>query len=500
MLLHSAHHGADMHDRTDLDWILAHRRILLALAMLCYVPPLFFHYVGEEANYTLMSMEMWQHQSFRSVVVLGGVGGRPPLYNWLMIPLAWILGWKHVLVAARLVTVSATFGTALTLGWLARKVVPNPQAALLAPLFYLVTADVLCYRGWLAYADPLFSFWMVLAVSLLWVSSQHRDARLLFLSLLAILASYLTKVITAYFFYAAAWCVLVLHAPYRQWLWSLRAWGVYLAGLIPLLLWWYFAGRHDSIQTSWQEQDIASKLLGVISWKNYGVKLATFPVSIVLGLLPSSWIVARALARRKASFPNWPLEARLALGIAALNFLPYWVAPQSAARYVLPVYGFVVLAAVVLWTSGLAGDAKPRRWVTVFLLLGGVVNGLAFPVYQREVRGENYGEMAHFIERYYYGRTPIYVTDWSSVGLSVTALIDSRHFDRPALTTPPSDFKDGLVIARTPQDVQGMTLPPLRVGAEQTDLICRGRACLLGPPADPSLDPATRAAPGDVGH
>ncbi len=489
-----------MQNRADLDWLLAHRRILLALAVLCYVPPLFFHYVGEEANYTLMSMEMWHHHSFRSVVVLGSMGGRPPLYNWLMIPLAWLLGWKHVLVAARLVTVSATLGTALTLGWLARRVVPNPQVASLVPLFYLVTADVLCYRGWLAYADPLFSFWMVLAVSLLWVSSQRRDTRLLFLSLLAILASYLTKVITAYFFYATAWCILVLHAPYRQWLWSLRAWGTCLAGLVPLLVWWYFAGRHDPIQTSWQEQDITSKLLGVTSWKNYGIKLVTFPASLALSLLPSSWVVMRALVQRKRPFSGWPLEARLALGIAAINCLPYWIAPQSAARYVLPAYGFVVLAAVILWTSRLTGEVRSRRWIVAFLLLGGVVNGLAFPVYQHEVRGENHDEMARFIEQHYYGRTPVYVTDWSSVGLSVTALLDSWHFDQPALTTPPANFKDGLVIAYTPHDVPGTALPPLRVGAEQTDLICRGRACLFGSPANLSADPATAVVHGDGGY
>ncbi|VAY89240.1 hypothetical protein CARN8_5960001 [mine drainage metagenome] len=67
--------------------------------------------------------------------------------------------------------------------------------------------------------------------------------------------------------------------------------------------------------------------------------------------------------------------------------------------------------------------------------------------------------------------------NWSSVGLSVVALIDSRHFDRPAIVSPPSRFTDGLVIAFTPRDLPGNGWAELEGQAEQLMLICRGKVC-----------------------
>ena len=54
-----------------------HYPVLLALAILCFIPTLFYYYVGEEAVFTLNSIEMWQHQEFRSVIMYGSIGGRP---------------------------------------------------------------------------------------------------------------------------------------------------------------------------------------------------------------------------------------------------------------------------------------------------------------------------------------------------------------------------------------------------------------------------------------
>jgi hypothetical protein len=38
--------------------------------------------------------------------------GQPPLLNWLVIPVAELIGWPHVLVASRFVTACATIGRA----------------------------------------------------------------------------------------------------------------------------------------------------------------------------------------------------------------------------------------------------------------------------------------------------------------------------------------------------------------------------------------------------
>src|SRR5665647_2906208 len=156
-------------------------------AVLCFIPTLFFYYVGEEGVSTLNSMEMWQRQEFMSTVMygsIGGGGGRPPLFNWLMVPVANGIGWENVLIAARIVTVAATWGTSLIIAWLAQQLWRENLVSWMAALLYLVTADVLLYRGWLSYADPLFAMFVALAIAQTWVaclrnrqSHEHRKER-----------------------------------------------------------------------------------------------------------------------------------------------------------------------------------------------------------------------------------------------------------------------------------------------------------------------------------
>ncbi|NDU85170.1 MAG: hypothetical protein G3H99_00950 [Ferrovum sp.] len=455
-----------------------HYWVFLGLVLVSYLPNLFHAYVGEEANYTIMSMEMWQRQMFLSVVSFGGVGGRPPLYNWLMIPLAQLLGWPHVLLAARLVTLGATLGTAGVLGLWARFLWPGTSAGRVAPLLYLVSADVLLYRGWLAYADPLFAFLMVTAVFLLWWSAQHERRSVLLLSLLVIFASYLTKVVTAYVFYGVCWLVLLSQREYRRFLLEPRNWGVYVLGLFPMGLWLAVVGRQDAIQVHWQMQDVTSKLLTVGSVPSYLFKLVEFPFTILLGLLPGVLWVGWGLWSQRQQ--PWPIPVRLLLFMGLLNFFPYWIAPQSAARYVLPEYGFVALLATYYLVHHGSLFVRPRfdpaRWIGGFILLGLLVNGWAFPYYQKKVRGENYAAMARKVETLA-GETPIYNLDWSSVGLSVVALIESGNFSRPAIILPPPGFTDGVVIAYTPHDISGDRMMILKEQSEQIYLVCRGRGC-----------------------
>ncbi|MBW8073094.1 MAG: hypothetical protein GJU77_05360 [Ferrovum sp.] len=454
---------------------------ILGLVLASYGLSLFHAYVGEEANYTIMSMEMWQRQIFRSVVSLGGVGGRPPLYNWAMIPVArWVVGWPRILLAARLVTLGATLGTALILAGWARVLWPGVGAGKVAGLLYLVTADVLFYRGWLAYADPLFAFFMVLSAFLLWNAVQQRSLLCLFLSLLAIFASYLTKVVTAYAFYGGIWLVLLGQRSNRAFLWSRRAMGVYLLGLLPMGLWLGTVGHQDTLQVNGQLADVSDKLLSADALGTWLMKLGEFPLFILAGLLPSSlWALWGMVSQHRQGI-SWPLPVKILVAMALLNFLPYWIAPHSAPRYVLPEYGLVVLVATYYLTHEPAlfqnGILRPERWVVGLVLLGLGISAVGYPLYQQRVRGDNYARMASQIEALA-GPYPIYTLNWSSVGLSVVALIDSQHFDRSAIVSPPSRLTDGLVIAYTPHDLPGEGWAELEVQAEQLVLICRGKVC-----------------------
>lgn len=108
--------------------------------------------------------------------------------------------------------------------------------------------------------------------------------------------------------------------------------------------------------------------------------------------------------------------------------------------------------------------------------IGLVARVLIFPYYQKMVRGENYLLMAKEIVAKY-GNYPLYATNVTSVGLSVVANINSMRLDRPALILPPPDFKEGIVIAYTPNDVPGYLLKSIRINDDSISLICRGSAC-----------------------
>ncbi|MCX7194010.1 MAG: dolichyl-phosphate-mannose--protein mannosyltransferase, partial [Proteobacteria bacterium] len=130
--------------------------LLLWLAALSFIPALGFYLVGEEGSYTIISMEMWHSRDWLIQTIYGNNLQRPPLITWLTIPIATLIGWSHILIAIRLITVAATLGMAGWLYWLARKLFDDKAFALFAALTCLSLADLLLYRGWLSYTDPLF--------------------------------------------------------------------------------------------------------------------------------------------------------------------------------------------------------------------------------------------------------------------------------------------------------------------------------------------------------
>ena len=165
-----------------------------------FVPLLFLQYVGEEPFYPIVAQEMWAKKEFIVTTLYGTNFGRPALYSWLILLLTGVLGKANILIAARLITVSSTLLIGLTLAWLVRKIFDDRLLAAFAAAVFL-SGDVLLYRGWLAYADPLFSLFTFAAMAFLWVATEERRRDLLVFAALCLMGSFLAKVFTGYVFY-----------------------------------------------------------------------------------------------------------------------------------------------------------------------------------------------------------------------------------------------------------------------------------------------------------
>lgn len=460
-------------------------------AALCFVPTLFFFYVGEEGVYTITAMEMWQHGEYWRTVMYGaldgGTNGRPPLFNWLIIPLAHLLGWSQVLLASRIVTVAATLLTSLTVAWLAQQLWRDRTVTWMAALLYLCTADVLLYRGWLAYADPLFALFVVLAVALTWVACLRERYSLLLAVGLATFAAVLAKAFTVYVFWLT--CVLVLGRTqrYRQFLLTPRAWLCYALSIAPPLL-WFGLGTDTSQQSTRLVADVMTRL-AFTGWADYAAHLFSYPLEMGASLLPASYFVALIAWRRwrnTATAQPLPEAVWASLWMVLLCIAPYWLAPSGGPRYVLPVYALLVLPAAYLAMHDLP-FVLIRRWLLCLLVLATLLNLVAYPYYQRVVRGANYERMAQQIVQSY-GSWPIYATNVTSTGLSVVAHIDTLRWPQAAVVWPPADFVEGIVIARAGSDFAAPVLGTLKIDKDSVLLLCRGRPCKNIGPAIAELD------------
>src|SRR5258706_12491520 len=112
-----------------------------------------------------------------------------------------------MLLASRLVTATATIVTGLVVAWLALNITRNRGFAAFAAVVYL-SGDVLFYRGWLAYADPLFTLFVFGAIACLWVGVLRRQGMLLWLAALLLTCGFLSMVQPAFLFYGVAFIVL----------------------------------------------------------------------------------------------------------------------------------------------------------------------------------------------------------------------------------------------------------------------------------------------------
>lgn len=455
--------------------------LIFALAAASFVPTLFFHYVGEEAIFPISSMEMWHTRQWTQQLLYGLDVLHPPLYNWLIIALSNLFGWAHVLEVARGITVSATLLSAVALAWFAQRLFRDKGFVLFAAVIYLTLADVLLYRGWLAYVDPLFALFVFTSIATLMVAAREKSMQWLLLATLTLTLAFLSKALTAYVFYGTAGFVLLWNREQRKFLLGTPSLLIHVAALAMPFIWFTLAGSQG--QGGRMFGEILAKLTAG-GFLSYLKQVGLFPLETLLRLSPALPLAVYFLLRRQQRLWLPETETLIFKTLAAITllcYLPYWLSPQSSTRYVLPLYPlFALLIARLIWHADAAAAGITRRWLWGIVALKFVVALIVFPYYQREYRGENYFLAAKDIIARTAGQA-LYVTDVSASGLNVAAYVNTLRHPLPPLQWPPTQWthneNPGFVIAYKPDPALGQISHQYQLGGNQLYLLCRGSAC-----------------------
>ena len=450
--------------------------LIYAAAIASSIPTLWFFLVGEEGILVNASLEMWQRGDWLRLWLYGLDARHGVFANWLIILLASAVGWEHAPGVTRAIMIASTAFSGAMLAFLAHRLCRNAALAALAAAIAVTFGDILLYRGWLGYRDPLLGMLVFGAIAALWLAVETRRTAWLLVTLLFATAAFLTKGIIVYAFIGAA--VLVF-------LWRRDARKVLLQPL-PLLLaaltlgapfaWAYLIGG-DQTHNSRMAAEIADKLmpLGVYA---YLWKLIAYPLETLLRLAPLSLLVLWWLWRRRGGlniFRN-PVVS-IALAIVVVAFIPFWLAPQSHIRYLMPVLPLLALALAVALES--LGDAHVRtamRWLWAMVALKFMLALVVFPLYQQQVRGENYALVARQVIHRSAG-FPLYSHDVSAAGQSVTAYINIQRLPQSVLTFAPAQWDNGYALSNLPDAALGKVAAQYALAGDTLYLLCRGAAC-----------------------
>ena len=451
--------------------------LLFAVAALTAFGPLAFYYVGEEGILTITALEMWQRGDWLRLWMYGGDAMHGVFANWLIIPVAAVIGWDYVLPVARGVMVLSTIATGLVVYGLLRRLGRDAAFALLAAVVYITFADILIYRGWLAYRDPLFGLLVFAAIAALWIGVRETRGSWLAGAGVLAFAAFLTKGLTAYVFLGSAVLVLLTVRESRKVLLQPRT--LFIAAIalgLPLL--WLYVVQSGGAQAAQFAGEIGDKLVPP-SLGAWALKLLTYPLETLIRLLPASGIALYLWLKQpvvRGALQRGSIDWVAAL-IALLGFLPYWLAPHSHFRYLLPLAPLAAIVFAELIAQGserLRGLAYRLMWAMVALKL--LFVAVAFPLYQAQYRGANYATVAQQILERTRGHA-LYTSDVSASGLAVTAHLDIARLPQPALTFPPAEWHEGFVIAYAPDLKLGVVAAQYRLGGNALYLLCRGKAC-----------------------
>ncbi|MDX8403074.1 MAG: glycosyltransferase family 39 protein, partial [Mariprofundaceae bacterium] len=321
-----------------------------------------------EGLMALKSYEMFVRNDWLHPSVFGGVWPHSPLWHWPVMTISQLIGWEHVDISIRLVSVVATWLSAVCAGLTAYWLYGEKQTHVgwLAALVYLSMGEVAFWYGWLGYVDATFGCFIFIAIASLWRAIADEKFSWFILSLLAISLAFMTKNVTAYALYGVSGLIL---------LWQLERWHLLkkvhflLAGLLALavpVLWQSFIVPAGANTATTSINDALRNFIG------YGVldylkHWFTFPLIFLFRALPVSLILVWLWLRRQQRF-EFDKTLHILFLILLACFLPFWVSAGASPRYLVPLYGLVALL-----LTGLMLQLKRDHLRQSLILIGLVV-------------------------------------------------------------------------------------------------------------------------------
>lgn len=370
-------------------------QLYIVFAILSLFASMWLPHMDEEAVYTLSAFEMWFKHEYGVTRLFGHFYGRPPMMSWLMWPILKVLGWDYVLIASRFVSAIATTGVVLLTVWFVNRLTRDYWFALLVGVIYL-TGDLLFVRGWLAYADPLLSFFVAASIIFLWLGVEEKRNDFLLIATASLFAGFLTKAISVYWIYGLAGIVLLVLHKNRGFLLRPTSIVLHLFVLFAPFLWSHMTDARY-LKVMWNEA--TSKEFAPSIGKYFYQIFVTQPAMLLLRLAPFSLIAIYYYFRDVRHQENTRYEsiAQIALWIALLNFEVCWFAARwPEARYYMPVLPFFALImAYVIANAAPKAHAWMGKLLLVVLLFK--FSFIGFYYYKYEHLMPNYRNIAQSI-------------------------------------------------------------------------------------------------------
>lgn len=452
--------------------------ILAALTLYSFM---FLPLLGEEGNYTMSTMEMAYTHRYFVTTVFGTFYGRPPLVNWLMLPLAKLVGWQNIILASRFIVITCSVGTGVVLGFLVKRFTANKCFAWLCVAIFF-SGDLLLRRGWLAYSDTHLTFFTFSAMACLWVAIQDRKMWLLIVGLVLLNCGYLSKALTPFGYYAIFYLVLLWRHPNRRFLLHPAVIILHLIAYSFPVIWDHYTAKQyggmmveDLFNLNHTPKDILNYFYQILFYR---------PIELLIHTGPASFIALCFLVLQRRLVSDWQEFKDMTLialytGLiifAGCCLMPLW--PE--ARYYMPAYPLYAIAmAYVIWHAG----KRAQQWLQLGLVIYLVVAlflslwGIAFfQTHMRFAYTLIAKQIATLTEGY-----PLYALNPQvSQSESIVSLLDGlRMPNQSPLMLPPTNWNNGFAITAADAADQGQLVITYhaRTGHNDIRVICRGTAC-----------------------